>query len=195
MLLHIMHTGCKRSLQRAVCSMLLVGLAGCRTRPLDQIAPGPSDLGPPDLIAPVPDLSLHADLSVQRDMRICGDLASVLGPPTEGTIACFGFPCSLGGEVPGEVCCLAEPGPGGSCQIGGCPPGPFSEFDCDGPEDCAGRGGSCCLEPQNGFEHARCGSPCANQTLCHTSSDCPGGMFCAPRSSLPKGAGVCIAAC
>jgi hypothetical protein len=89
----------------------------------------------------------------------------------------------------GEHCCDRSPL---ECQTAPCTDA--NQFDCDGPEDCAG--GLCCFPIRNALSRARCAPACADGTvLCHALADCPAGSFCCLNFVLGPDVGLCLGAC
>jgi len=152
----------------ALSCLVVVGCDHPRTDP-------PSHLGVPDLSSPpVADMTVVPDFSGIQ----CGDAACKTGP---------------------QVCCVTGAGSGyteactahGACASGSTP------LACDGPEDCPGAGGGCCVAlsgtgdadagATSGQGAAACATTCtlkanidssgtfsAETRLCHVKADCAG---------------------
>jgi hypothetical protein len=147
--------------------LLLAALAlGCRTAPVELPSTGPSDLG------------------MARDAAAPGsDAATTPG----GSVNCGpGMSCAI---ADGEHCCDSSPL---QCATAAC--NNSNQFDCDGPEDCAG--GLCCFPIRNAFSRAACASSCENgSVLCHSTKDCPANMVCCLNFVLGPQNGLCLGAC
>jgi hypothetical protein len=145
--------------------------ASCRTAP-DGLPPADGAALPVDGAAALPDgTAALADLSA----------------PPGATVSCGpGLECSI---AAGEHCCDRAPL---ACDSAPCQDS--NQFDCDGPDDCAGL--LCCFPIRNGFGEAICAPNCDNGTvLCHAQGDCPAATICCLNFVLGPGVGLCLGAC
>ena len=102
------------------------------------------------------------------------------GPPGDARVgvACKNMLCQ------GDQYCCIDYDPDTRTQLAYCPPdgtptsGCDTWYDCDGPEDCPRS--ACCADLT--IECAPAGQPdCGSyRTVCHTDSDCSGGLSCCP---------------
>jgi len=101
------------------------------------------------------------------------------GGGSDGGAPVVGVPCGPSSVCnSGSACCLG-PLNTATCEMP-CATG-LDSYACDGPEDC-NAGSSCCASASSGTVNAACSASGAcsasDTTLCHTSQDCPLGMFC-----------------
>jgi hypothetical protein len=94
-------------------------------------------------------------------------------PPTPEKVFCGQMPC----DAVAQVCCVdAQNGPMCASAAQGCSGNVV--FECDGPDDCGGDAGMCCVvpTPTDGGVHvtSECLADCsmAAFTMCHSASDC-----------------------
>ena len=93
-----------------------------------------------------------------------------LTPRSIAGIACGANTCTT--QL--QLCCTADNGASGDCQLVQNPSCGTSEFLCDGPEDCEPANPECCV--QGGYAACRQAGFCAQQAgarfMCHTTADC-----------------------